>query len=206
MERFILAAIVLFATSATAQAQNFYFVSQNSIIDGQEAEFEQYQDIVQPIMARHGASYILTDVVDVLSGHDHPDVVNFGDMGPPEQVQAFFTDPEFQAAFPTLMAILDDHLSYATDGDLASVTSLASGTILLMATSTNHAALNAIDVLDATQMIGHWDILRSTRGLGPAASAEEQPGMMVVWELLAHLPEDGSAIEGVGSAFLLRVR
>ena len=204
--RFLLAGLLVTLSVSSADAQNFFFISQNMIHAGHESEFEAYQDTVRPIMGRYGATYVSTSLVAVLAGDDAPQIVNFGDMGPPEQVQGFFGDPEFQAAYPALMAALDDHLAFGVDADLEAVTSLESGTLILMATAVSDADLEMIGGVDGVELLETREVVMATRGLGLDAVAETPPGVLVLWTVAPEVLASQLDLESTDTAFLLRIR
>jgi uncharacterized protein (DUF1330 family) len=206
MRRLILAILCVIASSSGVQAQNFFFISQNTIQPGHEVTFDTYQDTVRPIMHRYGASYVSTSLVSVLAGVEAPQIVNFGDMGSPEQVQGFFADADFQAAFPTLLEALDDHLTYAVDTNLERVTSLEHDTLLLMATSANERLLLEISDVTGIEFIGSRNVLMSTRGLGPAAVDETPPGALGIWIVAEGVDIESLHVANMETAYLLRVR
>lgn len=190
---------------AGAQAQNFNFVSFNTIADGQREAFERYSGAIAPIMHRHGAHYVQTELVEVLAGEERAQIINIGDMGTPEQVQGFFTDPEFLEAFPTLMGALSDHLTLAPAGALPDAHVLAEGELLLLVATDDAHVLGRVSHRHGTEMLGHWDIAIANRGLGPTASAEDAPATLAIWRLSGPVVEP-SDVEGATIAVVVRVQ
>lgn len=188
-----------------AQAQHFNFVSFNTLRDGAAHDFEAYQHVVRPIMERHGGHYLSTDLVQVLAGHEQAQVVNIGTMGTPEQAGAFFADPEFQAAFPTLIPLLSDHLTWSAGGALPHSGELQSGDRILLVASDSHDVVQAINHDAATEMVGHWEIAASTRGLGPDTAQEHPPGTLFIWKVTGH-HFNAHSVDGARVALLLDVR
>jgi len=190
---------------ASAEAQNFNFVSFNTIADGQRETFERYSDTIAPIMHRHGAHYIQTELVEVLAGEERAQVINIGDMGTPEQAQAFFSDPDFLEAFPTLIGALRDHLTLAPAGPLPDGHVLAEGDLLLLVATDDAHVLGRVSHRDGSEMLGHWDIGMANRGLGPTASAETAPATLAIWRLSGPVVV-ASDVEGATIAVVVRVQ
>ena len=189
----------------SASAQTFSFVSFNTIAEDQREAFDAYTRTIEPIMHRHGAHYVQTELVDVLAGEERAQIINIGDMGTPEQVQGFFTDPEFLEAFPTLMGALSDHLTLAPTGALPDAHLMAEGDLLLLVATDDAHVLGRVSHRQGTEMLEHWEIAMANRGLGPTASAEDAPATLAIWRLSGQVVEPFD-VEGASIAVVVRVR
>lgn len=121
-------ALTILAGSFPSMAQGeVHFVGFNSLkIENKEQHkktFDAYIKKLRPILARHG---VTTDVYDVVFGGDgnvKADFVTFGTAKDSESFQAFFQDPDFHAVFPMLLGVLQDHqvvftpTAFAPDAD-----------------------------------------------------------------------------------------
>lgn len=73
------------------------------------AAFKNYINTIKPIMERHGHTLHVYKVDHANAPEHAADFVTFGTAPTQEAFQAFFADPEFQHAFPTLVENIDQH-------------------------------------------------------------------------------------------------
>ncbi len=110
-------------TGADETVPSIHYIGFNHFIDGGDFDttkvFSEYIETVVPIMARYGMTLDVYSVSHA-SGDGFPaDAVTFGTAPDQESFVAFFSDPEFQAAFPDLVGIIEDHNVVFTSGPLA---------------------------------------------------------------------------------------
>ncbi len=97
-------------TNDHAQVSYIGFNTLKSARKGQNVEkFLQYVATIKPIMEAHGQTLDVYSV-DHNSDPSMPvDFITFGTAKDQQSFQAFFANSEFQAAFPTLVGIIEQH-------------------------------------------------------------------------------------------------
>ena len=109
------------ALSSPAKAQVHYVGFNDFIdnIDDVDAVFSNYTKTIIPIMGRYGLTLKTYRVTYSLGNTITANAITFGTAPDIESFQAFFADPDFQAAFPKLVGIIENHTVVFTDGSFA---------------------------------------------------------------------------------------
>jgi uncharacterized protein (DUF1330 family) len=206
MRHLIISGLLLIVSAVPVYAQNFYFISQNTFQDRDAEAFEAYQETVSPIMVRHGGSYISLNLIEALIDESALNVNNFGDMGSPEQVGAFFSYPDFQNACPTLIGMLDDHVTYVVDKGFPRLDDLHSGDRVLMVTSSDACAMHALNHREDLNALGHWFVIIANRGLNAEVHEMEVPPVFWLYLVASDQTEFGHALDRLGTAYILEIQ
>ena len=107
---------------ADEQQPQINYIGFNDFVDSElDAEdiFSTYIDTIEPIMAKHGLTLETYRVTHALSDHIPADAITFGTAPDQESFQAFFADPDFQAVFPDLVSVIQNHVVVFTDAPFA---------------------------------------------------------------------------------------
>lgn len=109
----LVAALTGTVAFAETEAPAISYLGFNKFVAGEDRDprdiFTAYIDTVTPIMARHGLTLDAARVTHQSATAIPADAVTFGTAPDHESFQAFFADPEYQAAFPQLVGIIEAH-------------------------------------------------------------------------------------------------
>ncbi|RED16710.1 hypothetical protein DFR46_1738 [Parasphingopyxis lamellibrachiae] len=192
------------ATSACAQENPppenpVYYVGFNYFTgDGglPESEvFSNYTAALEPIMARYGMTLetyrVVNGSADALPAH----AITFGSAPDPESFGAFFADPEFQALFPSLVGIIDQHtvvftreafsLAGTTEADniLLSIGWIKEGADHHAAILARDAAISQSGTQYGLETLVHSQGMMANQGLADGGIEVPAPDYLEIWRV-----------------------
>lgn len=181
---------------AKEPSSKIHYVGFNDFLDtndNAEQVFKKYTEAITPIMERHGLTLITYKVTHSLSDHISADAITFGTAPDQERFAAFFADPDFQAAFPDLVGIIDEHVIVFTDGHfMPSEVTPERDTLLQLywfasdaATGVNAFRESEAGLANLKSRYGVTDDAEShgvmvNRGLAGEITSEEPPHLMTI--------------------------
>ncbi|MEO1136264.1 MAG: hypothetical protein AAFW68_06585 [Pseudomonadota bacterium] len=195
MLTFLAAALTLSAGLLHAQtpAPEIHYIGFNDFIDDEAANadqvFSDYVETITPIMARYGLTLEAYRVVHANASGLAADAITFGAAPDQASFAAFFADPEFQAAFPKLVGVIEDHTVIFVDDLLPAAPDHAPAMLRLYWLQEDRAE-NRAKIAEAQKVLGEARAsfgvevlgvrsgLMANRGLGGEIEAVAPPDMI----------------------------
>jgi hypothetical protein len=191
--------LALFGSAVASADDNIHYIGFNKFGDDPKIDssrlFDDYIVQLRPIMTRYGMTLEAYDVVHGGSEQLSADVLTFGSAPDQAAMQAFFSDPEFQEAFPMLVDAVSDHQVIFT-AEAFAVDRQAAGHTLLSLNWVAGETANGVQQLQelnkrVSPLFEHYDVQQtgnavgamSSHGLAGEITTTTPPQLLEMWSM-----------------------
>lgn len=187
----------LFVNAQTQSNDEVHYIGFNKLIENNLSsnlvKFDDYISKLKPIMTKYGMSLSGYNVTYGGSLALQADIVTFGSAPNMQAMQRFFSDPEFQAIFPILLSVTEQHEVVFTDNSLVPDSKLEGHTLLSLNWLKDNGLMDKLRKLDmqldnekkhfGVEKLKEASGTMSNRGLGGDIENLTPPENLQVWRI-----------------------